>query len=152
MGTAVLQLLGIVCVAGAIGGLVNALISDNGFFLPYTQIVNGARIIRLGVLSNILLGAVAAGTTWGLYGPLSSMPLVTISIVPSEGYSLTLATVIGAVLAGVGGARVVTSEVDKRVLRAAVAEAINDPTAAATLLRASPQETLDLAKRQRSDK
>jgi hypothetical protein len=44
-------------VAGAVGGVVNALMSDNGFVLPKTA--HG--IIRPGYLGNVLIGAVAAG-------------------------------------------------------------------------------------------
>ena len=44
----------IIFVFGAIGGVVNALLSDNGFILPRKEEQNNNRIIRPGFLVNIL--------------------------------------------------------------------------------------------------
>jgi hypothetical protein len=49
------------CAAGAIGGVVNALMSDNGFILPRAEEGEGFSVIRPGYLGNVLIGAVAAG-------------------------------------------------------------------------------------------
>ncbi|MBV8934298.1 MAG: hypothetical protein JO095_00615 [Alphaproteobacteria bacterium] len=61
--------LGIIFVAGFLGGLVNALITDNGFVLP--KYAEG--IWRPGFLSTAFIGAVAAVVSWGLYGPFPSI-------------------------------------------------------------------------------
>lgn len=61
-------LMGVVFAAGALGGLINALMSDNGFGLPRTHDVNGVSVWRPGVIGNVAVGAVAAFVSWGLYG------------------------------------------------------------------------------------
>jgi len=62
-----------VFLAGAIGGAVNALMTDNGFLLPKSeQASGGATVLRPGYLGNILIGAMASVVSWGLYGPLSA--------------------------------------------------------------------------------
>jgi len=56
---------------------------------------------------------------------------------------------VGAILIGVGGARWLTSEVDKNLLRAAVAEAAGaQPSAAASqqIALAAPAQALNVAK------
>jgi len=45
----------LVALMGAIGGVVNALLSDNGFFLPKRLKVDEQEIIRPGFLGNILI-------------------------------------------------------------------------------------------------
>ena len=59
-------------VAGAIGGLVNAFMTDNGFAIPRVgEIGAPGAIVRPGVFGNIGVGAVAAAVSWGLYGPFA---------------------------------------------------------------------------------
>jgi hypothetical protein len=66
-----------VFLAGAVGGAVNALMTDNGFILPKSEDVDGkTTLLRPGYLGNILIGAVGAVVSWGLYGPLSSFNIV----------------------------------------------------------------------------
>jgi hypothetical protein len=52
----ILLVTGSVGVAGAIGGVVNALISNNGFIWPYVEQVNGIRITRPGFVGNRVVG------------------------------------------------------------------------------------------------
>ena len=66
---AIWNLLLIICAAGAVGGIVNALMTDNGFVMPLRETTDGATIIRPGFFGNVVIGAVAAGISWGLYGP-----------------------------------------------------------------------------------
>ncbi len=101
--------LGIISVAGAFGGLINALMTDNGFFLPCEQQCNGSTILRPGFLGNMLIGIVAALTLWGLYSSFGAVELL--QPLPSS-VSFTLASVVGALLVGIGGARWLTNEVD----------------------------------------
>ena len=145
-------LLWTVCGAGAVGGAVNALLSDNGFPLPRVEDFAGGYIIRPGAVGNTIVGAVAAGVSWGLYGPLSTATLLRTSAsgtaAPTAG--LTLASLIGAVLVGMGGARWLTNEVDKRLLRAAASSAVAAPAApnlAEAILTATPARVLGMVRR-----
>jgi hypothetical protein len=143
-------LLFLVSVAGAVGGVVNALLSNNGFVLPRAEQADGVKILRPGYLGNILIGAVSAGISWGLYGPLANFIILgtpdALSKNPSAG--LTLSALVGAVLVGVGGARWLTNEVDKNLLRAAATKAARShaaPTASRQMAVASPAEALKIA-------
>ena len=117
----------VVFVAGALGGLVNALLSENGFILPKKQLADRSGkeegIWRPGYLGNILVGAVAAVISWGLYGPFSSTVLFGASIPEAVLPHITLSAFVGAILVGVGGAKWLSDEVDKRLLKAAASEA-----------------------------
>lgn len=144
----------LVVVAGAIGGAVNAMLSDNGFIFPKAETtVTGATVMRPGFLGNILTGSVAAVVSWGLYGPLSNQMIVGSSVTttgsPLTGTGLTLASLVGAVIVGVGGARWLTSEVDKSLLKAAAVEAAarqSSDTISVRMAMSTPAETLDIAR------
>jgi hypothetical protein len=45
-------LLLIVCVAGAVGGIVNALMTDNGFIMPSKAAASSGSILRPGFIGN----------------------------------------------------------------------------------------------------
>ncbi|MFF4160656.1 hypothetical protein [Streptomyces sp. NPDC001678] len=125
--------------AGAVGGVVNALLSDNELVLPREK----AGVLQPGFLGNALLGSFAAVVTWGLYGPLKEAVLLGSRPVGELPVSMTVTALVGAALTGVGGARVVTAEVDKRYLRSAGANAAitpADPQLATALRTASPSE------------
>ena len=51
---------------GAVGGIVNALLTDNGFILPKKEQQADTKIIRPGFLVNIFIGGIGALVTWGL--------------------------------------------------------------------------------------
>jgi|SRR6516225_2844439 hypothetical protein len=56
--------------AGALGGILNALTTDNGFVFPkFATISDDARIWRPGALGNLIVGAIAAVVSWALYSP-----------------------------------------------------------------------------------
>lgn len=141
-------IIGVIAAAGAVGGIINALLSDSGVFLPGTYEVEGRRIWKPGALGNMLLGAAAAFITWGLYGPFSQYMLIPPSAAP-DGPFLALETLVGALVAGAGGSRVITSEVEKRILSETAATAATkseDPAAAAQIATASsPTEALRAA-------
>jgi hypothetical protein len=112
--------------AGAIGGLANLLLAGDGFHLPKYDPPTG--IYLPGFLGNIAIGGIAAIVSWGLYGPFSST--VIIGAGRLEGHDdpgVTLASLVGAILVGTGGARWLASEVDKRLFRSAAAEAAAKP-------------------------
>lgn len=137
----------IVCTAGAFGGFMNALMTDNGFFMPYKQKSNGSEIVRPGFLGNVLIGIAAALTSWGLYSSFGSVELLQ----PMTGLTnFTLTSVVGAMLIGMGGARWLTNEVDKQLLRVAAAEAASAPasdSASQQMVTATPAKILDIAQK-----
>lgn len=149
-----LLLVTVVVAAGAVGGIVNALLTENGFLVPVTEKTSsGAQIIRPGFIGNVVIGAVAAGISWGLYGPLATFVLVgsaqAIARNPSVDIGLSLSTVVGAVLIGIGGAKWLTNEVDKKLLKAAAVEAAKSkPSADASerMAMSSPAQSLQIAK------
>jgi len=140
-------LLVIVCAAGAVGGLINGLLTSNGILLPGMQEVDQLRILRPGFLGNMVIGMVAAGISWGLYGPLSMMPIF--SALPAT-QGLTLSALVGAALVGIGGARWVTNEIDKKLLMVAASKAAAAqpaPEAAQQIVAASPAQALAIAQK-----
>jgi hypothetical protein len=68
---------------------------------------------------------------------------------PPEGVWLSVSSLFGAVLVGVGGARWLTNEVDKNLLQAAAAKAAvaqpAPPAVAQQMALASPAQALDIA-------
>jgi hypothetical protein len=148
-----LWLLGlIIAVAGGVGGVINALLSDNGFALPQYVNADTARIWKPGFLGNIIIGAAAAFVTWGLYGRWAGEAIAGAApgSTPAKFYE-TLAGVTGALIAGIGGARVLTSAVDKQILKlTATTAAGKDANAqtAATVASAAPTEALRAVLRQ----
>jgi hypothetical protein len=107
----------IIALAGALGGVVNALLSQNGFLLPRPEKNNGDTIFRPGFLGNVAVGALGACLSWSLYGPATDQAL-------TARLSLTVSALAGALLVGVAGSRWLTNEVDKQLLRTAASNAI----------------------------
>lgn len=124
----------LVCGIGAAGGLINALVTENGVALPQRD-PHRRMLLRLGAIGNILVGMFAAFLAWTLYSPLSGASTITF---PPATLSLGASG-----LAGFAGARWLTAEVEKRVLKGAVGEALAsaaDPQAAGLVAGASPVE------------
>jgi hypothetical protein len=65
-----------------------------------------------GFLGNILVGAVAAIVLGALYGPLGDFVLG--SAAPPQPALLTLRSIAGAALSGIGGSRLLTQAVERR--------------------------------------
>ena len=61
----------LVAIAGACGGVVNALLSDNGFALPRRE----SGVWCPGAISNILVGAFAAFSSRSFYGSGAAIDL-----------------------------------------------------------------------------
>lgn len=121
----VIEVIAIILFSGALGGIINALVSDNGFIRPREERLENVKILRPGFLGNMLVGAVAAFTSWGLYGAYSGVMVFSSSsgIAVSSEIGLTISAIAGAILVGIGGARWLTNEVDKSLLRTAAATA-----------------------------
>jgi hypothetical protein len=129
----------LICVAGAVGGLVNALLTDNGFALPRWE----SRIWCPGALSNVLVGAFSAFASWAFYGSGASVELAAVT--QRETISLKFSALAGAFLVGVAGARWITNEVDKRFLKESVKVAVKKASPATDcdeLLTHSPRHVL----------
>jgi hypothetical protein len=144
-------ILATIFLAGAIGGVINALMTDNGFVLPKFEKTNG--ILRPGLLGNVLIGAVASIVSWGLYGPLTNYAIIAPqtaadAAAATTGPSLTLATFVGAILIGIAGSKWLSNEVDKKLVKAAAATAAAagaSPGASAQIMAATPAKALEIA-------
>lgn len=105
--------------AGTLGGLVNAILTDNGFVMPkYADTADGGKILRPGLFGNVAVGAIAALISWALYGSGAGTPILSTTHV-----DLTWAGFAAAMMVGVGGSRWLTGEVDKALLRNTAAQA-----------------------------
>jgi hypothetical protein len=143
----------VVAAAGAVGGVVSALLSeDRGILLPRTVRIEGGTVLRPGCFGHILVAAIASFMSWGLYGPLTDQVLLGSNAdgsPPAHGYGLTAAAVAAAVGVGVGGARWLSHYVDTKLLQATASVAAGksaDPAAASRMAAARPAAALDIAR------
>lgn len=110
----------IVVLAGGVGGVVNALMTDNTFMLPGVKEDDG--VWRAGVIGNIIVSAIAGLITWGSVAPVSGVVLCTLSVCeprsldPNANF-LTMGTLMTTILVGIAGARWLTSEIDKKIMK-----------------------------------
>jgi len=102
----------LICISGAAGGFVNALISNNGIAMP--RRVEG--IWCPGALSTVLIGAFAAFASWAFYGSGVAIDVAD----PLAKPHLQMPALAGAFLVGVVGAKWITNEADKRLLKESV--------------------------------
>lgn len=141
--------------SGAVGGIVNALVSDNGFVKPSEECTGEVTIIRPGFAGNILLGSVAAFISWGLYGAFSDAVLFgTATGLGTEEISVSISSIAGALLIGIGGARWLTNEVDKKLLRTAATAAAASKASFEDSQRiavATPAQAFNIAKKMYQD-
>jgi hypothetical protein len=113
-----------VMLAGALGGLLNANISDNGFALP--RRIRG--VWCPGAVWNVFVGALSAVTSWALYGSGSA---IEVAGTQREQISLKLGALAGALIVGMAGSKWLTSEVDKNLMKQSVIEVAKDNLSAA---------------------
>jgi hypothetical protein len=104
----------LIAIAGGLGGVVNALFSGNGFVLPRYR--NG--ILCPGAFSNVFIRAFAACASWAFYGSGAGIDLARSG--DHATVSLQFSALAGALLVGVAGAKWITNEVDKRLLKESV--------------------------------
>jgi hypothetical protein len=110
----------IIFIAGGFGGLANAFMSEEGFILPKRH----KGILCPGFLGNAFIGSMAAIVSWGLYGSGSGVELARKAADnPRAEVSLTIGALAGAILVGIGGAKWLSNEVDKKFLQEAASEA-----------------------------
>ena len=143
--------IGIVMLSGAVGGIVNALVSDNGFVRPSEETQGDVTIIRPGFAGNILLGSMAAFISWGLYGAFRNVAVWgATSGMGTEEITVSISSIAGAVLVGIGGARWLTNEVDKKLLRTAAATAAASKASfddSQKIAAATPAQAFNIAKK-----
>jgi len=135
---------GLITIAGAIGGIVNALLTDNGFILP-SRIHN---ILCPGFLTNLLVGAFSAFSSWAFYGSGNSVDLAQLS--ERTVISFRFSALAGAFLVGVAGSRWLTNEVDKKLLKETVKEAATktiDPRECEQIMNAPARSALNSMER-----
>jgi hypothetical protein len=155
MDTSVLLMISLVFFSGAVGGVVNAVITQNKFVLPKNEFVDEENsVTRPGLLANIVIGGIGSTVSWGLYGPLSSYLIVGTPAHDdvSKNLGLPLAALVGSVLVGIAVARWLTNEVDKNLLKAAASRAagsIASTNAAQQIAYSSPARAFAIAKSMR---
>jgi hypothetical protein len=95
------------------GGLLNAFFANEGFILPRMDRLEGdLKVFRPGFLGNVLVGAAAAVILAALYSPLGGVDFAQVA--SRSSFRLTLASIAGAILSGVGGSRLLTQEAGRR--------------------------------------
>lgn len=134
----------VISFSGALGGAVNALLTDNGFPLPRME----SKIWCPGFISNIIIGAFSAFSSWAFYGSGASVELAEIS--KQTEISLRFSAIAGAFLVGVAGAKWITSEVDKQLLKESVKVVAHkniDEKDCERIVEAPPRQILKAVKR-----
>ena len=106
-------------------GLVNAFFSDAGLKMPHWFLADGVRIWKPGWIGNVIVGLFTALFSWAFYGPLSAYVVIGKPPPTQPDAVLSLGALAMAFLAGVGGARVLSSYVDKELFRAAAVIVMN---------------------------
>ena len=102
-----------ILVAGAVGGLVSTVLSEGGFMAPTTFTdARGYTRWHPGTAGDVVVGAVAGIAFWGLYTPD-----------PSFTNPAAVRPVIGSLLAGLGGGRVLAGYLDRFFQQASLANA-----------------------------
>ena len=123
----------LIAIAGALGGVVNALLTDNGFILPSRM----RNIWCPGFLSNVLVGAFSAFASWAFDGSGASVELTRLNEAGADQPEI-FGVLAGTFLVGVAGARWITNEVDKKLRKETVKEAVNrDRSPSASAIKSS---------------
>lgn len=102
----------LVCLSGAVGGFVNALLAGD-LHLPHRAEGN---LYSPGWVGNVVVGSVAALVFWGLYGPMAKVAIIGGDASATAKAIFTVSEIAGSVVTGIGGGRILSSEVDKRAL------------------------------------
>jgi uncharacterized membrane protein YeaQ/YmgE (transglycosylase-associated protein family) len=109
---AIAYVIGWIVLAGLVGGLLNGYFASEGLVLPRRErLSDGQTILRPGFIGNVIVGAVTAVVLTSLYSPIGALKIGTAS---AQTYDLTVGAVVGAFLNGLGGARLLTQEVNRR--------------------------------------
>ncbi|HEX7680232.1 MAG TPA: hypothetical protein VF713_19025 [Thermoanaerobaculia bacterium] len=101
----------VVLFCGGIGGFVNALLAGD-LHLPHPEPGN---LYSTGWIGNVVIGAIAALVFWGLYGPAAKVALIGQSSAATP-VAFTIAEIAGSLVTGIGGGRILSSEVEKKAM------------------------------------
>jgi hypothetical protein len=123
--------------------------TDSGIWMPTSSVVDGTKFYRPGIVGNLLVSGVSAAISWAMYGALATEYIFGAEspAASAKTHGLTLSALAGAVLVGMAGARWLTNEVDKSLLRVTATVAASkspSPTVAAKIANVSPAEALKL--------
>ncbi|HEX4805565.1 MAG TPA: hypothetical protein VFU94_06665 [Conexibacter sp.] len=142
------EMFGLICAAGAAGGVVHDLLAG-GLTAPSTSTgADSRRQWDPGTLGSIVLGAIAAGLSWALYGPLAGATIGS-GRTPGTVVALTWGALAGALLVGAAGTRWIRAEIEKRFFKAAAvtaSQAPADPSVVGAMTTASGRDALALAR------
>lgn len=130
------SLLGMVLIAGTVGGFIGSFVNGN----PAAVFANWQVLIL-----NTLIGAVAAGVSWVLYGPLSQAQIGT----TSGTLTMKVSTLGGAVLVGMVGSAWLTKAIGQNLFQKAAYNAAAAPESlglATKMLAEAPADALKYAK------
>jgi hypothetical protein len=130
----------LISLAGGLGGVVNALLSGNGFVIPRWK----RNVWCPGIVANVFLGAVAAFISWALYGSGAGVELGIVN--ERSLISLRFSALAGAFVVGIGAAKWLTAEVDKKLLTEGIRLAGTknlSPEDCEKLVRGSPMDVLN---------
>jgi hypothetical protein len=133
----------LIALAGSFGGFVNALLTDKELTSP--KLIKG--IWCPGSTVHILLGAAAAVASWSLYGSGAAIDLAKQTVGERTDISLTFSALTGAFLVGVGGAKWIANEVEKKILKESIREATHkeiSPLTCDEILQQPSQRILEL--------
>jgi hypothetical protein len=102
------QIILLVAGCGAIGGIVNCVISGE---FNYPRFDPAAKVWRPGWLGNVLVGAVASVVVWGIYGPLASFDVMAGK---ATDIHLTVAQLLSSLVIGLSGGKILTLMAEKQ--------------------------------------
>ena len=94
--------------------MANVILSGDGFARPRWD----GNVWCPGAIATVFIGAAAALSSWALYGSGAAIDLAQGS--QNTQISLRLSALVGAFIVGVGGARWLTNETDKKLLTESV--------------------------------
>ncbi len=141
--------LGIIALSGAIGGVINAIITDNGFILPREENSQNASIIIPGVITNVLMGAASGFLFWALAEANSLFVVYGPTTPGAEEITITVYSIAMTFLVGATGSRYLTNEIDKRLLKAAAISAASRQSVddAQKMANATPLQAFRIARK-----
>lgn len=115
----ILLIAAVVFVLGSLGGVANAVVTQSTLALPSRK----GNIFQPGILGNMFVGGIAAVVSWGLYGAFAPYPVLGEAALALPTPVLTIGQLVGAIVIGFGGAKVLQDESDKRTLKTAAVRA-----------------------------